>query len=139
MPSRQRKGTPPSPRRPTDAEIHAAVERTRLKTVGWTVVGALGMVCLMLLAAVPLAHAIAGKRTDFEVNVTLTATITLSIAVTISTSFALLYRRINQKLRARNTRLEADLDKAVQNVARLDAELGDAHGRIQDLEAAAEG
>lgn len=127
----------PPQRRPSDLEIHAEIERTRLKTIGFTIIGSIFAVAVMLLAAVPLAHEIAGKKTDFEVNLTLSLTITFTITTAVASGFAVTYRKINQRLRRRNGELEDELDKSQRNVTRLEGEIADAHGRLQDLEEAA--
>lgn len=127
----------PPARRPSDAEVHASIERTRIKTTGWTIVcGILGL-AIVLLSSVPLAHAIAGRKTDFEVNVTLSLSIVFSVSITVSTTFAFVYRRVNRRLRRRNQELENDLLKERQRVAQLEEAVTDANGRIQDLEEAA--
>lgn len=125
---------PPSPRRPSDLEIHAELEKTRIKTIGWTIVGSFIGLSILTLSAVPLAHQIAGKRTDVEVNITLSLSIAFAFTTAIGSGFAVVYRRINKRLRRRNRDLEGELLKVNQRVTDLEGELGDAHGRIQDLQ-----
>lgn len=128
----------PAPvRRPSDAEVAATVERTRIKTIGWTTVLSFVGIAVVLLAAVPLAHAIAGKKTDFDVNVTLSLSIVFSITTTIATGFAVRYRITNRHMRHRTKDLEGDLLKAQARISDLEQELSDAQGQIQDLEEAA--
>lgn len=126
----------PAVRRPSQAEIDAAVKQSQIRATAAGVPAAILAAAVFALACTPVARAVAGKHTELFVSITFSLTIVLSITTALGAGFAAIYRRGNRRLKTRNDELEAMIKDVKAQNTQLEQELTAAHGRIQDLEEA---